>query len=146
MWLRLESRQEPSRLMAWLSPLLAALLATLGGGVVFAALGHNPVQALATLFIAPLASVDGLAELGLKATPLLLCAIGIAVGVKANVWNIGAEGQLTMGAIAGGGVALAFGGAGHWWVLPLMLLAGAAGGAAWAAARWPNSAWWKTPC
>jgi simple sugar transport system permease protein len=112
---------------------LAALLAAIGGGVVFALLGYDPLVALATLFLAPLSTLDGLTELGLKATPLLLCAIGIAVGVRAQVWNIGAEGQLTMGAIAGGGVALAFGGEGHWWTLPLMLLAGAAGGAAWAA-------------
>lgn len=119
--------------MLWLSPVLAAVLAALGGGVVFALLGHDPLAALTTLFIAPLASIDGLTELCLKATPLLLCAIGIAIGVRANVWNIGAEGQLTMGAIAGGGVALAFGGAGHGWVLPLMLVAGALGGAAWGA-------------
>ncbi|TCZ64529.1 ABC transporter permease [Roseicella aquatilis] len=119
--------------MLWLSPLLAALLAAAGGGVVFALLGYDPWAALGMLFLAPLSSLDGLTELGLKATPLLLCALGIAIGVRANVWNIGAEGQLTMGAIAGGGVALAFGGAGHWWVLPLMLLAGVAGGAAWGA-------------
>jgi general nucleoside transport system permease protein len=133
MRLRLEARPEPSRAMLWLSPVLAAVLAAIGGGVVFALLGYDPLVALATLFLAPLSTLDGLTELGLKATPLLLCAIGIAVGVRASVWNIGAEGQLTMGAIAGGGVALAFGGDGHWWVLPLMLLAGAAGGAAWAA-------------
>jgi simple sugar transport system permease protein len=112
---------------------LAAVLSALGGGVVFALLGHNPATALATLFLEPLATLDGLTELGLKATPLLLCAIGIAVGVRANVWNIGAEGQLTLGAITGGGIALAFGGQGQWWTLPLMLLAGAVGGAFWAA-------------
>ncbi len=133
MRLRLEARQQPSQTMQWLSPFLAAVLAALGGGVVFALLGHNPATALATLFLAPLATLDGLTELGLKATPLLLCAIGIAVGVRANVWNIGAEGQLTLGAITGGGIALAFGGEGHWWTLPLMLFAGAAGGAFWAA-------------
>src|SRR4051812_37960951 len=130
MHLRLEARPEPSRVMLWLSPVLAALLSAIGGGVVFALLGYDPLVALATLFLAPLSTLDGLTELGLKATPLLLCAIGIAVGVRAQVWNIGAEGQLTMGAIAGGGVALAFGGEGHRWVLPLMLLAGGAGGGA----------------
>ena len=133
MRLRLEARQQPSRTMQWASPVLAAVLSALGGGVVFALLGHNPFTALATLFLEPLSSADGLTELGLKATPLLLCAIGIAVGVRANVWNIGAEGQLTLGAITGGGIALAFGGQDHWWTLPLMLLAGAAGGAFWAA-------------
>ncbi|NOG71446.1 ABC transporter permease [Roseicella sp. DB1501] len=131
--LRLEARPEPSRAMLWLSPVLAAVLAAAGGGLVFAALGYDPLVALRTLFLDPLSTLDGLTELGLKATPLLLCAIGIAVAVQAGLWNIGAEGQLTMGAIAGGGIALAFGGEGHWWILPAMLLAGAAGGAAWAA-------------
>jgi simple sugar transport system permease protein len=133
MRLVLEARQEPSRLMTWLSPVLAAVLSALGGGLVFALLGHDPLTALGTLFLAPLSTTDGLTELGLKATPLLLCAIGIAIGVRANVWNIGAEGQLTMGAIAGGGVALALGGEGYWFTLPLMLLAGALGGGLWGA-------------
>ena len=106
MRLRLEARPAPSRAMLWLSPVLAAVLAALGGGVVFALLGYDPLVALATLFLEPLSTLDGLTELGLKATPLLLCAIGIAIGVRASVWNIGAEGQLTMGAIAGGGIAL----------------------------------------
>ena len=119
--------------MLWLSPVLAALLSVAGISLLFAALGRDTVQALHTLFIAPLATVDGLSELGLKATPLLLCAIGIAVGVRADVWNIGAEGQFTLGAIIGSGVALAFGGQDHWWIIPAMLLAGIAGGMAWAA-------------
>lgn len=68
-----------------------------------------------------------------KATPLVLCAVGLAIGFRANVWNIGAEGQLTLGAITGGGLALAFHGEGGWWLLPLMVVGGAAGGALWAA-------------
>lgn len=131
MKLRLEKRAKPARAMVWLSPLLAAVLSVIGGAVVFALLGHDPLVALRTLFIEPLSSVYGLAELGLKATPLLLCALGIAIGVRANVWNIGAEGQLTVGAIAGGGLALAFGGEGGWWLLPAMLVAGALGGMVW---------------
>ena len=133
MRLSLVARSEPARAMLWLSPLLAAALSVVAVGLLFAAFGRDPVQALGVLFIQPLSSTDNLAELVLKATPLLLCAIGIAIGVRANVWNIGAEGQFTMGAIAGGGIALAFGGAGHWWLLPLMIAAGIAGGAAWAA-------------
>ncbi len=119
--------------MLWASPLLAAALSVVALSLLFAAFGRDPVRALEVLFLAPLSSTDNLAELALKATPLLLCAIGIAIGVRAQVWNIGAEGQFTMGAIAGGGVALAFGGQGHSWLLPLMCLAGLAGGAAWAA-------------
>ena len=129
--MRLERRQTPSRVMAVLAPVSAVVLAALGAGILFAALGRDPVACLHTLFIAPLADGNGGSELALTATPLLLCAIGIAVGVRANVWNIGAEGQFTLGAIAGGAAALALGPAGGWHVLPLVLLAGIAGGAAW---------------
>ncbi len=133
MRLTLIARAEPARAMLWLSPVLAAGLSVVAVGLLFAAFGRNPIEALGVLFVQPLSSTDNLAELALKATPLLLCAIGIAIGVRAQVWNIGAEGQFTMGAIAGGGVALTFGGAGHWWLLPLMLAAGIAAGAGWAA-------------
>ncbi|MBS0562604.1 MAG: ABC transporter permease, partial [Proteobacteria bacterium] len=119
--------------MAWVSPVLAVGLSALCAAALFAALGRNPLTALDALFVAPIASLNGLAELGLKATPLVLCAVGIAIGVRANVWNIGAEGQFTVGAICGTGVALGFDGSGAWWVLPAMLAAGAAGGAAWGA-------------
>ncbi len=127
------ARTGPARSMLWFSPLLALVLSVLAVGVLFAMFGRDPVQALGVLFVAPLTSTDNLAELALKATPLMLCAIGIAIGVRGQVWNIGAEGQFTMGAIAGGGVALAFGGAGHWWLLPAMVAAGVIGGGAWAA-------------
>jgi simple sugar transport system permease protein len=133
MRLSLEPRARPARAMLWLSPVLAAVLSVIGVSVLFAVLGRDPGQALYTLFIAPLENLDGLAELGLKATPLLLCAIGIAIGVRADVWNIGAEGQFTLGAIVGGWVALHLGGTGAWWLLPAILLAGIAGGMAWAA-------------
>ena len=130
MRLRLERRAEASRAMVYASPVLAVLLSMVAGAALFAALGRDPAVALGILFLSPLQSLDNLAELALKATPLLLCAVGIAVAVRANVWNIGAEGQFTVGAIAGGGVALAMG---ENTALPLMLLAGVAGGMAWAA-------------
>ncbi len=117
--------------MLWLSPLIAVVASVAASAVLFAALGRNPLVALYTMFIAPLGTVLGLTELALKATPLLLCAVGIAVGCRANVWNIGAEGQFTIGAICGGGVGLLWGD--QPWVLVPMLLAGIAGGMAWAA-------------
>ena len=119
--------------MYYLSPLIAVVLAIIGSGVIFALMGKPPIKALEIMFISPLIGMNNLAELGLKATPLLLCAIGIAIGCRASVWNIGAEGQLTLGALAGSWVALRFGGAGHAWALPLMMVAGVVGGAAWAA-------------
>jgi simple sugar transport system permease protein len=70
-----------------------------------------------------------------KAGPLILIAQGLAIGFRARIYNIGAEGQLIMGALAGGGVAIAFDGVDAWWVLPLMVIAGAIGGALWGPSR-----------
>ena len=130
---RLEKRAAPSTAMAIASPLIAALLMIATGFLVFTLLGKNPVQAFHVYFVKPLETRYGLGEWLLKATPLLLCALGLAIGFRANVWNIGAEGQLTLGAIAGGGVALAFPDVNAGWLLPLMLVAGTAAGMAWAA-------------
>jgi general nucleoside transport system permease protein len=131
--LRLEGRPEPSRLAGWLSPLLAAAATLVVGFALFSALGREPWHAFHVFFVKPVSTLYGVGELLLKAGPLMLCAVGLAVGYRANVWNIGAEGQLTMGAIFGGGVALAFDGAASPMALPAMIVAGAAGGMAWAA-------------
>ena len=131
MLLRLEPRQETSKWMQYGSPLMAAVLTAVAGVILFSALGRDPFLALYTFFVRPLTSVYGLAEWAIKATPLLLCALGLSVGFRGNVWNIGAEGQLTMGAIAGGGVALAAYGDEGIWLLPLMIIAGGLGGMAW---------------
>ncbi len=130
---RLEKRAAPSLVMRFASPLIAvaAMLAT--SFVIFSLLGKEPLPALELFFIEPLTSLYGWGELFLKATPLALCGLGLAVGYAANVWNIGAEGQLTLGALCGGGVALFASSALGRLALPVMLLAGVAGGAAWAA-------------
>src|SRR5450755_4748273 len=140
MRLKLELRPQPSRIMAWLSPLFAVAATLLAGFLLFSLLGKDPWQALLAFFVTPVETRYGLGELLLKASPLALCAIGLAAGYRANVWNIGAEGQLTLGAICGGGLALASPGASSGWILLPMMLAGAAGGAAWAAIP----AWLKT--
>jgi simple sugar transport system permease protein len=131
----LEARPSPSRLAVWLTPVIATLATMAVGFVVFGALGKDPFAALRAFFVSPIATRYGVAELLLKATPLMLIATGLAIGYRANVWNIGAEGQLTLGAIAGGGIALAVGDA-PWpsfVLLPAMFIAGAAAGMAWAA-------------
>jgi general nucleoside transport system permease protein len=133
MLLRLEPRALPSRWIAATSPLMAAAMTVAGGFILFAALGYDPIVALRTFLISPVESIYGLTELAVKATPLLLCAIGLAIGFRGNVWNIGAEGQLTMGALAGGGLALAFPESESALLLPAMVVAGALGGMAWAA-------------
>jgi ABC-type uncharacterized transport system permease subunit len=131
--LALEARPEPSRVMAWLSPVVAAAAVFFVGFILFSSLGRDPFAAFYVFFVKPIDSLYGVGELLLKASPLMLCAIGLAAGYRANVWNIGAEGQLTLGAIAGGGIALAFQDQAGAWLLPVMLIAGAAGGMAWAA-------------
>lgn len=133
MYLKLEARAAPSAAMAYASPLIAAALTLVTGFFVFSLLGKNPLAAFYTFFVAPINSVNGVAELLLKAAPLVLIAIGLAVGFRANVWNIGAEGQLTIGAIAAGGAALQFQGSEGAWVLPAMIAIGALGGMLWAA-------------
>jgi simple sugar transport system permease protein len=119
--------------MFYLTPLLATALTLLAGAALFALLQKPPLEALRLIFIEPLTSVRGLAELTVKATPLILIAVGLASCFRAGIWNIGAEGQFTVGALAGGSVALAVYPATGWWLLPLMALGGIAGGAAWAA-------------
>ena len=137
---RLEPRGQHSQLMVYLSPVLAVLLTLLSGLIIFAVLGKDPIQALYTFFVLPLTSVYGLTELVVKATPLVLIGVGLALGFRANVWNIGAEGQLTMGAIFSGGLAIYFYDSENVLLLPAMMVAGVLGGMFWAAIP----AWFKT--
>lgn len=136
---RLERRAEPSIAMSIASPMIAAAAMLLTGFILFTALGKSPAEAFHIFFVEPVASLYGIGELLLKATPLMLCALGLAIGFRANVWNIGAEGQFILGAIAGGAVALFASGLGVL-TLPIMLLAGVLGGMTWAAI----AAWLRT--
>lgn len=115
------------------APVLSAALAIVAGSVLFLFIGHDPAYAFYVFFIVPVSDLYGLGELCLKTSPILLCAVGLAIGFRANVWNIGAEGQLIAGAICGGGLALQLEGFDSSWLLPAMFVAGAAGGMAWAA-------------
>lgn len=131
--IRLVPRAEPSRALRYLGPLIAVTLTILSGFVLFLWLGKDPIRGVGLIFFAPLSSVRNLAELTVKATPLILIATGLAIGFRAGIWNIGAEGQFTVGAITGGAVALvAFPGGGPL-LLPAMAIAGMLGGMAWAA-------------
>ena len=130
---RLEPRPAPSKALTLLSPLIALGLTVVVGTALFLALGKDPLVALRLFFVEPLKSAHALSELSLKATPLVLIALGLSVCFRANLWNIGAEGQFILGAVCAGGVAMhATPETGHWFVLPVML-AGVAGGMAWAA-------------
>ena len=125
-------RTQPSRFWRFASPLLALFLTVLLAMLLFVALGKDPWQGLQVFFWEPIKSGYAWGELLLKATPLLLIGLGLALCFRSNVWNIGAEGQFIAGAIAAGSVALtADADTGRWIVLPI-LLAGMAGGMAWA--------------
>ena len=130
---RLERRARPSTFMRIASPPLAVLAMFITGLIAFAFLDQDPLGSCYVYFIEPLSSMYGLGELLLKATPLCLCALGLALGFRANIWNIGAEGQFTLGAIAGTGVGLFWGSHLGPFAIPAMLAAGALGGMAWAA-------------
>lgn len=130
---KLEVRPAQSRFWGFGSPILAVVLTALLGMLLFKALGKDPLSGLRVFFWEPLSSAYSLGELMVKATPLLLIALGLAVCYRSNVWNIGAEGQYIIGAVAATGVALMAGNdTGRWFVIPV-LLAGVLGGMAWAA-------------
>ncbi|WP_293659825.1 ABC transporter permease [Rhodoferax sp. OV413] len=129
--LKLEVRPQPSKAWGYGSPLLALVLTVLIGIALFMALGKDPVRGLLVFFWEPIKSGYALGELVVKATPLLVIALGLAVCFRSNVWNIGAEGQYIIGAIAASGVALlAEKTTGGWIVVPVVL-AGIAGGMLW---------------
>jgi ABC-type uncharacterized transport system permease subunit len=131
--IRLARRPTPSRAMLWSSPLVAVALTFAVGATIFAAMGHAPFSVLHALFVSPLSDLNGVSELLLKASPLCLIALGLAIGFRSNVWNIGAEGQMYIGAVFATGLAIHFQASWGGWMLPAMILAGIAGGLAWAA-------------
>lgn len=134
--IRLETRPQPSKLMSLLSPLLALAITVVIGVALFVFLGKDPVRGLQLFFVEPLKNAYQLSELTVKATPLVLIALGLAVCFRSNAWNIGAEGQFVVGALFAGYVAMQAGTPAVAWmgrgiVVPI-LLAGVAGGMLWA--------------
>jgi simple sugar transport system permease protein len=131
----LEKRPQPSRAWSLATPLVAVLATMIAGGLLFALLGKNPVEAISTIFWEPLFGEFAFyyrPQLLVKGAPLILIAIGLSLGFRAGIWNIGAEGQYIMGAICGAGAGLAFYPTEAFWIFPLMVIAGALGGWIWA--------------
>jgi len=126
------ARPQSSNIMNIFVPIIAVILTLITGSIIFSLMGFNPIFALHTFFISPISTTYGISELLVKATPLALIAIGLAFCFKNNIYNIGAEGQLTMGAIFGGGIGIYFHDTNSFWLLPLMIIGGAIGGAFWA--------------
>jgi len=132
MQFRLEPRGERSIFWVYGSPVLAILLTIVTMGLMFAAMGAPPLTALGTFLISPLASANGLSALAVRAAPLIMIGVGLAFCYRANVWNIGGDGQFTLGALAGGGLALACPNGAFWWLYPAVLVSGVLGGMVWA--------------
>nr|WP_316640544.1 ABC transporter permease [uncultured Roseateles sp.] len=130
--LKLEVRPQPSKLMAVASPLLALALTVLLGVGLFLLLGKDPLRGLQMFFWEPIKSAYAWSELGVKATPLVLIALGLAVCFRSNVWNIGAEGQFIVGACCAGWVAMQADAGSSRLIVVWILMAGALGGMAWA--------------
>jgi len=132
---RLEKRPAPSAAWAWGTPFLAVALTMIAGGGLFALLGKDPVLAMQNIFWDPLFGDNAdyfRPQLLVKAGPLILIAVGLSLGFRASIWNIGAEGQYIIGAVCGASVALAAYPAESRLIFPAMILAGALGGFVWA--------------
>ncbi|HDZ71637.1 MAG TPA: ABC transporter permease [Aurantimonas coralicida] len=127
-----EPRREPSRAMMLAAPVFAVLATLVAGAIVFTLLGHDGLKAVYQIFVVPLFNPYRWQDLLVKAAPLAIIATGLAIGFRANIWNIGAEGQYILGGLAGTGVALLTLDVEGFWVLPVMIAAGVLGGMIWA--------------
>ena len=125
-------RPTPSKAMVYLSPVMALLFTLVAGIMLFSVMGVSPTAALKAFFVDPISTRYGLGELWVKATPLILIGVALSLGFRSGVWNIGAEGQLLMGAVFGGAAALWFYEKSGFYILPLILIAGVLGGLFWA--------------
>ena len=126
--LRIEPREAESRFWRVASPVLALVLTTLASALIFAAMGRPPFGTVYTFLVSPLLASNGLEALMVKAAPLVMMGVGLSLAYRARVWNIGTEGQFTLGAIVSGGVALALPDVPAWLLLPALLAAGPIGG------------------
>ncbi len=134
--LKLSPRENRSNVLLVTTPFLAVLFTIIAGGILFWLLGKNPFEAIKLIFWDPIMS-DTFADyarpqLLVKAAPLIIIALGLSIGFKANIWNIGAEGQFIMGAIFSAAVGLSFYPQEKWFIFPLMILGGTLGGIIWA--------------
>ena len=133
MRIRFEKRLSPSRFMQIATPIASVLLTMALGAVIFELIGFDGPHAIYETFITPIVAPYKWVDVLTKAAPLIIIALGLSLGNQAKIWNIGAEGQYIIGALAGAGVAFAFPNAQAFWIIPLMIAAGIVGGMAWAA-------------
>ena len=133
MRIKLEKRAEPSRVMLFATPIVAVILTMIIGAALFDALGYDGQRTVKEIFFTPVLASYKWLDVAARAAPLIIIALGLSLGNQAKVWNIGAEGQYIVGALCGAIVAYFTQSATGSWVIIPMMLAGIAGGAAWAA-------------
>jgi len=131
--IKLTPRTNPSPWLSLLSPVIAIAATLIMGALIFTVLGYNAGESLYQFFISPLSRLDRISDLVVKACPLIIIALGLVFCYRANIWNIGAEGQFILGALAAGAFALQFPDTTSPLLLPMMILVAMAAGAAWAA-------------
>jgi len=131
--IKLTPRTNPSPWLSLLSPVIAIASTLIMGALIFTVLGYNAGESLYQFFISPLSRLDRISDLVVKACPLIIIALGLVFCYRANIWNIGAEGQFILGALAAGAFALQFPDTTSPLLLPMMILVAMAAGAAWAA-------------
>ena len=122
-----------SRYLAFLIPVGSVVAALLIGAIMLAALGANPLEGFGELIKGAFGSTDALISTALKATPLLFVGVGITIAFRANVINIGGEGQMVAGGLLATAVALVLPDLSAWIMLPAVIIAGLVGGAIWGA-------------
>ncbi len=133
MRIRFEKRREPSRFMQAVTPVAAVLLTMVIGAIIFELIGYDGPRAVREIFFTPILASYKWSDVARRAAPLILIALGLCMGNRAKVWNIGAEGQYIVGALSGAGVAYLTQGLQGYWIIPLMLIAGIVGGGLWGA-------------
>ncbi|HQE93522.1 MAG TPA: ABC transporter permease [Anaerolineae bacterium] len=127
-----EKRESISRLALVLVPVVSFIVSLIFGAILLAVSGANPFTTYAAMAKGAFGSWYGLTETLVKAIPLMLTGLGVSIAFRMRYWNIGAEGQLTLGGVAAAGVALYVSpGLPDWTVLPLAILAGMVAGALW---------------
>ncbi|WP_413701817.1 ABC transporter permease [Psychromonas sp. KJ10-10] len=130
--LKVQPRIESSKIMAWISPVIAIILTMCVSSLMFIFLDVSPQKAFDVFVLMPISDSYNIGELMVKAAPLLLCATGLAICFRANIWNIGAEGQLLVGAVASSAIAIQAGEDAGTVMLLATLFSGILAGAVWA--------------
>ena len=125
-------RDKVSKNWTIIGPILSIFLTVFFGLLIFTFLGYNPLETLYQVFLSPFSRIDRISDIFVKACPLVIVGTGLMLCFRANVWNIGAEGQFIMGTLLAGSFALLFPSVETKFFIFIMIVIGFTGGALWA--------------